>query len=166
MRKYLISLSSLILFFSCIGGKSVPVQFYTLNIKGESPTPVSIVEVRASAKVHQRFNLENGEKLELREFERWQDSPNRLVETEMKNYFSLGKDELRCELNEFVFDVENMQAKISIDFVLRSGAGDQQFRVKSAQSFTELDGASLVKAMSSAVHDVFKQLDQKIIEGK
>ena len=85
MRKYIISLSSLVLFFSCIGGKSVPVEFYTLNLKGESATATKVASVRSGVKIHQRMNLKNGTRLELREFERWQGTPDRLIETELKN---------------------------------------------------------------------------------
>jgi hypothetical protein len=166
MRKYLVSLSSLILFFSCIGGKSVPVQLYTLNVVGESSSSINVVQIRAGAKIHQRMNLQNGELLELREFERWQDSPHRILETEMKNYFALGGDELRGELNEFVFDLNDMQAKISVDFIQNKESGDQHFRLKSTQGFEKINGESLAKAMSLAVQDLFINLDKKITEGK
>lgn len=166
MRKYLISLSSLVLFFSCIGGKSVPVEFYTLNLKGESPTAIKIASVRSSVKIHQRMNLKNGTRLELREFERWQAGPDRLIETELKNYFALGGDDLYCDLSEFVFDLESNEAQVSMDFTLSSEDGTKKFRLKSAQEFTALDGESLANAMSLAVQDLFKQLDKKLIAGK
>ena len=150
---------------SCVGGKSTPVQYYTLDTEGSSDFKLYVREVSAGSKVHERFNLQNASSLELREFERWEDAPRRIVETEMKKYFALGDNDLRSELNEFVFDVKNMEARIIMDFVY-TGQGDEKriFRISSSEAFASTEGDELAAAMSKALTKIFVKLDQKLNE--
>ncbi|WDE95869.1 hypothetical protein PQO03_09085 [Lentisphaera profundi] len=166
MRNYIIGFLSVVFFISCIGGKSVPVQYYTLNLEGEGQASLNVREIRAGAQIHQRMNLKKGSHLELREFERWQDSPHRLIESELKNHFPLGVNELRGELNEFVFDQESMESRISIDFLFETKDKQRFFRIKSVQAIRALDGDSLAQSMSLAVQDIFKQLDKNLQTNK
>jgi hypothetical protein len=151
------------LLVSCIGGKSKPVQFYTLDAKGSSDFALYVREVSAGGNIHDRISLKSGSRIELLEFDRWEESPRRLVEVGLKNYFSLGEGDLRSEINDFVFDLKSNEARISMDFVhLGEGNEPNYFRVRSSEKFTSTDPALLSEAMSKALTKLFVKLDHKL----
>ena len=163
--RYLVFTFILACLVSCIGGKSKPVQFYTLDVQGSSDFKLYVREVSSGANIHERITLKSGSSIELMEFDRWEESPRRLVEVEMKNYFDLGGQEIRTELNEFIFDLKNKEARVSMDCVfLKEDNTRKFFRVKSSEVFEDDDAASLTQAMSKALTKLFVKMDHKLNE--
>ena len=150
---------------SCIGGKSKPVEYYTLDAQGNSDFKLYVREVSAGANVHERITLKDGSSVTLMEFDRWEESPRRLVEVEMKKYFSLGIQDLRTELNEFVFDLQSNEARITLDCVFMTKDNERKyFRVKSSEEFEGTDASDLSEAMSKALTKLFVKMDNKLNE--
>jgi hypothetical protein len=146
--------------------ESRSVEYYDLAIKSSSKKSLSDINVTTTGPSRQRMLFIDGVNMEVLEFNRWLDEPDRLLENKLKVYFrgtELGP-ELEVELLQFNYDAGQQLCSFSMscDLKSRSTGKARTYRFDLQKPDVNDDPEDVALAMSYLVEQAFKELAEKL----
>ena len=163
--KNLLLLLCLLGLASCTS-ESRSVEYYDLAIKSSSNKSLSEIQVTTTGPSRQRMLFLDGVNMEVLEFNRWVDEPERLLENKFKIYFrgtEMGAV-LDVELLKFDYDAGQELCSFSMNCELQSEASGESviYRFDLEKNDVNDDPEEVALAMSGLVEQALGKLAEKL----
>ena len=146
--------------------ESRSVEYYDLVIKSSSQKSLSDIKVTTTGPSRQRMLFLDGVNMEVLEFNRWLDEPERLLENKLKIYFrGTGSGAaLDLELLKFDYDSSNQRCSFSMICELSTPVKAKSliYRFDLEKNDVANDPQEVALAMSHLVEQAFGELAEKL----
>ena len=163
--KNILLLLSFLALASCTS-ESRSVEYYDLAIKSSSKKSLSNIQVTTTGPSRQRMLFLDGVNMEVLEFNRWLDEPERLLENKLKVYFR-GTETgpvLAVELLRFNYDAGQQTCRFSMTCELKPSASEKSriYRFDLEKAEVNDDPQDVALAMSQLVEQAFGELAEQL----